>query len=54
MGKKYLRYFCFVIIIFALAFVVLSGDNKTVVMTSNINSVKSLQAVNIVNKYNSI
>ena len=42
------------IIIFALAFVVLSGDNKTVVMTSNINSVKSLQAVLIVNKYNSI
>ena len=54
MGKNYLRYFCFVIIIFGLAFVVLSGDNTTVVMTSNINSVKSLQAVHIVNKYNSI
>ena len=41
MGKRFLRYFSFVIIVFALAFVVLSGNNKTVVMTSNINSVKS-------------
>lgn len=54
MGIKFLKYFSFVIIVFALAFVVLSGNNKTVVMTSNINSVKSLQAVHIVNKYNSI
>ena len=54
MGKRFLRYFSFVIVVFALAFVVLSGNNKTVVMTSNINSVKSLQAVHIVNKYNSI
>lgn len=54
MGKRFLRYFSFVIIVFALAFVILSGNNKTVVMTSNINSVKSLQAVHIVNKYNSI
>ena len=54
MGKRFLRYFSFVIVVFALAFVILSGNNKTVVMTSNINSVKSLQAVHIVNKYNSI
>ena len=54
MSIKFLKYFSFVVIVFALAFVVLSGNNKTVVMTSNINSVKSLQAVHIVNKYNSI
>ncbi len=54
MGKKFFRYFCFIIIIFTLAFIVLSGNNKTVVMISNVNSVKNLQAVHIVNKYNSI
>ena len=54
MGKRFLRYFSFVIVVFALAFVVLSGNNKTVVMTSNINSVKSLQAVHIFNKFNYI
>ena len=54
MGRKFLKYFGFIGFIFLLAFVILSGNNKTVVMTSNINSVKSLQAVHIVNKYNSI
>ena len=54
MGKSFLRYFSFVIFIFALGFVILSSNNKKIVMTSNINSVKSLQAVHIVNKYNSI
>ncbi len=54
MGKKFLGYFGLVGIIFTLSFIVLSGNSKTVVSTSNINSVKSLQAVHIVNKYNSI
>ena len=54
MGKRFLEYFGIICTIFILAFVVLSGNSKTVVTTSNINSVKSLQAVHIVNKYNSI
>lgn len=54
MGFKFLKYFMFIIIVFCFCFIVLSGNSKTVIMTSNINSVKSLQAVHIVNKYNSI
>ncbi len=54
MGRKFLKYFGFIGFIFILAFVILSGNSKKTVMTSNINSVKSLQAVHIVNKYNSI
>ena len=54
MGFRFLKYFLFVIMIFGLGFVVLSGNSKKVITTSNINSVKSLQAVHIVNKYNSI
>ena len=54
MGSRFLKYFLFVIMIFGLGFVVLSGNSKKVITTSNINSVKSLQAVHIVNKYNSI
>ena len=54
MGSRFLKYFLFVIMIFGLGFVVLSGNSRKVITTSNINSVKSLQAVHIVNKYNSI
>ena len=54
MRFRFLKYFLFVIMIFGLGFVVLSGNSKKVITTSNINSVKSLQAVHIVNKYNSI
>ncbi len=54
MGSRFLKYFLFVIMIFCLGFVVLSGNSRKVITTSNINSVKSLQAVHIVNKYNSI
>lgn len=54
MGCRFLRYFMFIIYIFLLGFVILSGNIKKVITTSNINSVKSLQAVHIVNKYNSI
>ncbi len=54
MGKKFLKYFTFICLVFSLAFIILSGNNKISITTSNINSVKSLQAVHIVNKYNSI
>ena len=54
MGKRFLEYFGAVCIVFILGFIVLSGNSKEVITTSNINSVKSLQAVHIVNKYNSI
>lgn len=54
MGSRFLKYFLFVIMIFGLGFVILSGNSRKVITTSNINSVKSLQAVHIVNKYNSI
>ena len=53
-GKRFVHYFIIVGFIFSLAFVVVAGNTKTVAVTSNINSVKSLQAVHIVNKYNSI
>ena len=54
MSIKFVKYFGFISLIFLSAIVVLSGNKKTVITTSNINSVKSLQAVHIVNKYNSI
>lgn len=54
MGYKFLKYFMVIILIFSFGFIVLSGNSKKVITTSNINSVKSLQAVHIVNKYNSI
>ena len=54
MGKRFVHYFIVIGFVFCLAFVVVSGNTKTVAVTSNINSVKSLQAVHIVNKYNSI
>ena len=54
MGSRFLKYFMFIIFIFSLGFIVLSGNSKKLITTSNINSVKSLQAVHIVNKYNSI
>ncbi len=54
MGARFLKYFMFIILIFSLGFIILSGNSKKVITTSNINSVKSLQAVHIVNKYNSI
>ena len=54
MGKKFIKYFGFVCFIFCFAFIVLSGNSKTSIETANVNSVKSLQALHIVNKYNSI
>ena len=54
MGLKFLKYFGLIFILFSLTFIILSGNSKEVITTSNINSVKSLQAVHIVNKYNSI
>ena len=54
MGFKFLKYLGLIVILFSLVFIILSGNSKEVITTSNINSVKSLQAVHIVNKYNSI
>ncbi len=54
MGKKYFSYLGFVIIVFCLIFIVASGDHKSSSLVTNTNSVKSLQAMHIVNKYNSL
>ena len=54
MGSRFVKYLGTVILVFVMGFIILSGNSLTVINTSNLNSVKSLQAVHIVNKYNSI
>lgn len=54
MGKKFLKYFLFISGCFLFIFIILSGNEKKSVNVANINNVKSLQAVHMVNKYNSI
>lgn len=54
MGKSFVKYLLFISGCFVFLFIVLSGNEKKSVNITNINNVKSLQAVHMVNKYNSI
>ena len=54
MTKKFLSYLGGVFLIFFFSFIILSGNKKTYITVDNMNTVKSLEALHIVNKYNSI
>ena len=48
--KRVIKYYLLVVSLFVIAFIVLSGNQKTNIVTSNINNVKSLQSKRISNK----
>ena len=51
-GKRVIKYYLLIIIFFAIAFIILSGNQKINIVTSNVNNVKSLQSTRIINKPN--
>ena len=51
--KRVIKYYFLIITCFAIAFIIVSGNQKTNIVTSNVNNVKSLQSTRIVNKPNS-
>ncbi len=52
--KKILEYFSFVLCIELMILIVISGNKRYSVTTTNTNIVKSIEAIHIVNKYESI
>ena len=50
--KRVMKYYFLIIFFFVVAFIIVSGNTKTNIVTSNINNVKSLQSTRIVNKTN--
>ena len=48
--KRVIKYYFLIIAFFVIAFIVVSGNQKTNIVTSNVNNVKSLQSTRIVNK----
>ena len=48
--KRVIKYYSLIIAFFVIAFIVVSGNQKTNIVTSNVNNVKSLQSTRIVNK----
>ena len=48
--KRVIKFYFLIIAFFAVAFIIVSGNEKTNIVTSNINNVKSLQSTRIVNK----
>ena len=49
--KAVLEYFLFVIYLFILALVIVSGKERSKIVTSNVNNVKSIQSSRIVHEY---
>lgn len=49
-----LRYFMFIIGLFIIAFILVSGNRKTSIITSNINNVKSIQSTRMYNSKDSV
>ena len=49
--KAILRYFSLVLYIFLIAFIVLTGNKKTKIVTANVNNVKSIQSNRILHEY---
>lgn len=54
MVKRLSQYYLILIFILLLVMIILSGNQKDFIAVDNMNTVKSLEAVHIVNKYNSI
>ena len=51
--KRVIKYYFLIICLFVMAFIVMSGNRKINIVTSNVNNVKSLQSTRIINKPNS-
>lgn len=49
--KAVIKYFSLVIYLFFIALIIITGNTKTQIVTSNINSVKSIQSKRIVHEY---
>ncbi len=54
MQKRYVHYLLSITLLFLGSIIVISGNNKQTIVTYNVNSVKSLEAVHMVDKYNSL
>ncbi len=50
--KKVLKYYFIIISVFAIAFIILGGNKKTNIVTSNINNVKSVLSTRITKQIN--
>lgn len=50
--RRVIKYYFLIIIFFMVAFIIVSGNKKMNIVTSNINNVRSLQSTRIVNKQN--
>ena len=51
--KKVMKYYIVIICVFAIAFIIVGGNKKTNIVTSNVNNVKSLLSTRIVKQNNS-
>lgn len=52
--KRVIHYFEFIIIIFCIAFIIVSGNRKVNITTSNVNTVKSIQSSRIIHDSESL
>ena len=50
--KNVIIYFSLVIYVFILAFIIIAGNKKTNIMTSNVNNVKAVQSTRIIHEDN--
>ena len=50
--NRVIKYYLLIICLFFMAFIILSGNKKTNIVTSNINSVKSIQSTRMINNTN--
>lgn len=50
--KRVIKYYLLIVVLFFMSFVIVSGNKKTNIVTSNINSVKSIQSTRIINSTN--
>ena len=50
--KRVIKYYLLIVVLFFVSFVIVSGNKKTNIVTSNINSVKSIQSTRIINSTN--
>ena len=48
--KRVMKYYLLLIMLFVMGVIILSGNTKTNIVTSNVNTVKSLQSTRIINK----
>ena len=50
--KRVIKYYFLIICLFVVVFIIISGNKKINIVTSNVNNVKSIQSKRIINKNN--